>query len=98
MRLIWTELASRAKNSAIRRLARLNATAAQRQLNEIERQANLLALYPAMGKAGRIPGTRELVVSRTPYILIYRVSQAAMAVEILRLLHTARLRPVRAKK
>lgn len=98
MRLIWTALASRAKNSAIRRLARVNTAAAQRQLNEIEQQANLLTLYPAMGKAGRISGTRELVVSRTPYILIYRINPAIAAVEVLQLLHTSRLRPVYGKK
>lgn len=44
--------------------------------------ASMLADHPDMGRAGRIDGTRELVVTRFPYILPYRVRGGA--VEILR--------------
>ena len=30
---------------------------------------------PYVGRPGRVPGTRELVVPRTPYIVPYRVQQ-----------------------
>jgi len=43
---------------------------------------------PAMGRAGRVAGTRELVVAETPYIIPYRVR--GDAVEILRVFHAAR--------
>jgi toxin ParE1/3/4 len=40
-----------------------------------------------------VPGTRELVVTRFPYILPYRVRE--QAVEILRVFHTSRKWPQR---
>lgn len=53
----------------------------------------MLAEHPDMGRPGRIAGTRELVVTRFPYILPYRVRGSA--VEILRVFHTARKWPQR---
>lgn len=55
--------------------------------------AAMLATHPHMGRPGRIAGTRELVVTRFSYILPYRVRGSA--VEILRVLHTARKWPNR---
>jgi toxin ParE1/3/4 len=52
---------------------------------------NRLADFPALGRPGRKPGTRELVIPRLPYIVIYRVR--GERVQILRVLHTARERP-----
>ncbi|MDP2808688.1 MAG: type II toxin-antitoxin system RelE/ParE family toxin [Rhodocyclaceae bacterium] len=55
--------------------------------------ARMLAAHPHMGRPGRVPGTRELVVTRFPYILPYRVRE--QTVEILRVFHTARKWPQR---
>lgn len=52
-----------------------------------------LAQQPGIGHPGRVPGTRELVVPRTRYIVPYRVR--GDTVEILRLFHTARRLPER---
>jgi toxin ParE1/3/4 len=52
-----------------------------------------LANHPHMGRAGRIKGTRELVVSGTPYVIAYRVEPDAVV--ILRLLHGAQRWPAR---
>lgn len=46
---------------------------------------NMLIDRPEMGRAGRKPGTRELVISRTPFIVIYRLH--GERIELLRLLH-----------
>jgi len=46
---------------------------------------------PNSGRIGRIDGTREAVVLRSPYIVVYQVS--AEAVEILGIWHGARLWP-----
>jgi toxin ParE1/3/4 len=46
-----------------------------------------LAQFPEMGRAGRIEGTRELVISSTPYIAAYRI--IGDTVRILRVLHGA---------
>lgn len=55
--------------------------------------AQMLATHPQMGRPGRVPGTRELVVTRFPYILPYRVHD--QNVEILRVFHTSRKWPQR---
>ena len=46
-----------------------------------------LATFPESGRIGRVPGTRELVITELPYIVGYRVT--ADAVRILRILHSA---------
>ena len=57
----------------------------------IREQVETLALFPHSGRPGRIEGTRELVISRTPYIVAYRI--AGDTVRILRVLHGARRWP-----
>jgi plasmid stabilization system protein ParE len=52
-----------------------------------------LADQPAIGRPGRIPGTRELVVLKTRYLVPYRVRGST--VEILRVFHTSRMPPDR---
>ncbi len=46
-----------------------------------------LAAFPNVGRPGRLSGTRELVVSKTPFIAIYRVRRNV--VWGLRVLHGA---------
>jgi plasmid stabilization system protein ParE len=52
-----------------------------------------LADQPGLGRPGRVPGTRELVVRKTRYIVPYRVS--GEVVEVLRVFHTSRRLPTR---
>lgn len=54
---------------------------------------SLLGDNPRIGRTGRIKGTRELVMARTPYIVIYKLSIAR--VQILRILHGAQQWPPR---
>jgi toxin ParE1/3/4 len=72
-------------------IARDNPDAAVRVVTAITTAVDRLAQYPALGRAGRVPGTRELVVPHSPYIIPYRVR--GEAVEILRVLHVARRWP-----
>jgi toxin ParE1/3/4 len=58
---------------------------AQRIVQSIE---DGLVENPSMGRPGRVPGTRELVITRTPYVVPYRVR--GDAIEILRVYHGAR--------
>jgi plasmid stabilization system protein ParE len=52
-----------------------------------------LADQPGLGRPGRVPNTRELVVARTRYVVPYRVKRET--VEILRVFHTSRRLPKR---
>lgn len=54
---------------------------------ELQGAVTKLGTHPGMGKAGRVPGTRELVLHKN-YIAIYRMR--GDHVEILRLHHVAR--------
>jgi toxin ParE1/3/4 len=51
----------------------------------------LLADHPEMGRPGRVPGTRELVIPRTAYIVPYRMRRGT--IQILRVFHGARRWP-----
>ncbi len=59
-----------------------------RILHDVER---LLPDNPHMGRPGRVPGTRELVIPQTTYIVPYRVQRGA--IQILRVYHSARRWP-----
>jgi toxin ParE1/3/4 len=52
-----------------------------------------LTLFPDSGRPGRVAGTRELIISGTPYIVPYRVKNDR--VDILRVYHAARRWPDR---
>ncbi len=62
-------------------------SAANRLAKRILNAINLLANQPSMGRPGRVSGTRELVVTGSPYIIPYRVKNNS--IEILRILHVA---------
>ncbi|MBI3515214.1 MAG: type II toxin-antitoxin system RelE/ParE family toxin [Proteobacteria bacterium] len=53
----------------------------------------LLTVNPAMGRPGRVPGTRELVIPGTPFIVPYR--ERGGAIQVLRVFHGARKWPDR---
>ena len=48
-----------------------------------------LAITPKQDAVAVFDGTRELVIPRTAFLLIYRIDRNAQKVEILRLLHGA---------
>jgi toxin ParE1/3/4 len=69
-------------------IARDNPAAARAVTERIiEVVESLLSFSPRIGREGRIKGTRELVVSRTPYIVVYSVGTDG--VYILAVLHHA---------
>ena len=91
MRVDWHPLARTDLAELVEYIATDNPGAAYRVHDEIRKQINLLTTYPEIGRAGRVRGTRELVVTGTPYIAAYRL--AGDVVFILRLLHGARRWP-----
>ena len=91
MRLFWLPRARTAREAAIDHIARDNLAAALSQLDAIERGIATLADYPEVGRPGRVTGTRELVINRTPFILVYRIEDDA--IRILHFLHGAQCWP-----
>jgi len=65
--------------------------AARRVAARIRNAIEELRRFPEIGRPGRVLGTRELVVSGTPFLVAYRVS--GNAVSILAILHGARRWP-----
>lgn len=62
----------------------------QSTVRKLYEAARSLKQMPQRGRVGQAPGTRELVVSPLPYIIVYGVELDI--VNILRLLHAARER------
>ncbi|MCX5789717.1 MAG: type II toxin-antitoxin system RelE/ParE family toxin [Elusimicrobia bacterium] len=87
----WTQLALGDLENAYEHAAESNASAASGLIVQIRESVALLARHPQLGRAGRIEGTRELVVAATPFIVAYRVTPAR--VEILAVIHGARRWP-----
>jgi len=93
VRVRWLRTAIANLDAEAEYIAEDNPPAAGRVVQKILRAVDLLKKNPAMGRAGRVAGTRELVVAETPYIIPYRVR--GDAVEILRVFHAARKWPER---
>jgi addiction module RelE/StbE family toxin len=73
------------------RIAAENPAAASRMIERIRAAVARLAETPAAGRPGRVAGTRELVIPRTPYIVPYRVKGGV--VQIITILHGAQRWP-----
>ncbi|HEY0490441.1 MAG TPA: type II toxin-antitoxin system RelE/ParE family toxin [Telluria sp.] len=90
MRLKWSRFAISDRLTIFQYIARTSPGAALDLDDRLVRMANELLARPLMYRAGRVPGTREMVVQRN-YIVIYRVSKDT--VEILRVKHSAQRWP-----
>jgi plasmid stabilization system protein ParE len=95
--LDWSDTAKAELAEGMAYYAERNPAAARRMLAEINKVAlSLIAeTIPTSGKAGRMEGTRELVLGRrTPYTIIFReVSGDRESIEVLHVLHQARQWP-----
>ena len=92
-RVRWLKTALKNFDEEIGYIASDDAAAAVLVARRIAETVALLAIQPAMGRPGRIAGTRELLVPKTRYLIPYRVRRGV--VEILRVFHTSRRPPKR---
>ena len=91
MRIEWSLFAINDREAIFNYIEADSPRAAATVDHRIEALVETLIGTPEIGWPGRISGTRELVISRTPYIAAYRIEGGR--IRILRLLHGARQWP-----
>ncbi len=87
MKIVWLDDAINDLKALHSYIARENPSAANRVAKRILKSADLLLNQPGMGRKGRVLGTRELIISGTPFLIPYRVKN--QKIEILRVFHCA---------
>ena len=93
MPIQWTQRARRQFLAIIDAVLEDNPAAAERVYDAITHSIARLVTYPEMGRRGRVPGTRELVIASQPYIVAYRIR--GQTIDILAVLHGAQKWPER---
>ncbi len=94
MNIIWSPEAIEDLISLRAYIAEDDPAAARRVvLHIIHNIEQLLPDNLHMGRAGRVPGTRELVIPKTPFIVPYRLQRST--IQILRVYHGAQNWPDR---
>jgi toxin ParE1/3/4 len=88
VRVKWLREARANLDAEAEYISQDSPAAAGRIVAAIESATAGLARHPAMGRPGRVIGTRELVVPGTPYVIPYRVHDNV--VETIRVFHGAR--------
>ncbi|MFI4987235.1 MAG: type II toxin-antitoxin system RelE/ParE family toxin [Alphaproteobacteria bacterium] len=71
--MIWREVALNGLENARRCIAQHNPSAAERIFAAILSSLRRLSGMPKIGRPGRVPGTRELAIVGTPYVVAYAV-------------------------
>jgi len=92
MRISWTQKAIVSLDSAVEYIATDSPAAVSRVAQKIWNSVQLLADQPSLGRPGRVAGTRELVISGLPYIVVYAEQDGMVA--ILRVMHTSLKWPI----
>ena len=85
MKAVWTRTAIRDLSNAKEYIGRDNPRAAREIALKIVDAAERIIQFPEVGRAGKVSGTRELVVPGTQYLIVYRMKKNA--IHFLRVLH-----------
>ncbi|HLD08906.1 MAG TPA: type II toxin-antitoxin system RelE/ParE family toxin [Methylophilaceae bacterium] len=91
MQVVWLKTALNNLDDIAAYISKENPVAAAQVAEAIVAQINQLKSQPALGRPGRVLGTRELVITNTHYLVPYRIKNNA--VEVLRIFHTSRKLP-----
>jgi addiction module RelE/StbE family toxin len=91
MRVRWKSAALKDLAEIAEHIADENTQAARRVVSEIRRQSLILSRHSEIGRAGRVAGTRELVITKFPYVIAYEETQKF--VDILAVVHASKLWP-----
>ena len=88
MAVVWLEGAVDDLKEIVDYIAARNPAASARVAAALHDAAAHLDSHPRMGRRGRLAGTRELVVARFPFVIVYRIERDR--VEVLRVIHGRR--------
>jgi toxin ParE1/3/4 len=87
--IVWLEIAADEFEDAIAWIRERNDNAANKIAEAALFQIDQLKHYPQLGRVGRDNTTRELVISNTHFIVVYRVLVQKKSLEILYFKHDA---------
>ena len=93
LKILWSRDALSDLDEAHEFIAEENPSAARGFIERIETLLESLSVHPKLGRVGRVKGTRELVVTGTPFILPYATDKRGIL--ILGVRHGARRWPTR---
>lgn len=91
MMTVWSRDSIRDLRELRNYIAEFDPAAANNTARRIIEAVEMLSEFPGMGRPGRMPHTRELVISGTPYIVPYLVTEGR--IEIIAIVHGARKWP-----
>jgi addiction module RelE/StbE family toxin len=87
MRIRWTPAATADLQHISDYLKEHHPRYRQPTMRKLYEAVRALKQWPQRGRIGREEGTRELLFSPMPYVVVYRVTE--QSVEVLRIYHTA---------
>lgn len=93
MKIEWLPRAEQNLSDQLDYIEQDSIQAADAVAERVQNQAAQLMQFPELGRAGRKRGTRELVISRTSLIVVYRVRPKLARIEVIRVLHAAQQWP-----
>jgi len=88
LNILWTKRALANLESELDYYGQINSLLAKELTLIIRQSIDTIYRMPAIGRAGKKIGTRELVIEKYPYILAYRVRNDVL--EILAIIHQKR--------
>lgn len=91
MKVFWKRRALKDLERIAGHISKDNPAAAIKVINSIRKKVANLADHPKSGRVGRVAGTRELVVSKFPYVVAYWIVKGE--IEILAVFHGAQKWP-----
>ena len=88
MKVVWTDYALHSLEIVQGYIEANNPSSAKRVIRQVKITTKKLSQFPNIGRVGA-RGTRQLVVSNLPYIIVYRVLEGQ--VQIVRVFHDKQL-------
>jgi toxin ParE1/3/4 len=85
VRILWSPEALTDLAKVYSYIANDSPESAEKSVRTIVRASETLGEFPTMGRIGAVPGTRERLLSRYPYKVVYR--KQGSQIEIIRVLH-----------